>query len=234
MQKMIALGLALACGLVTTAALADEPAGGAAPAAPAPAAPAAAGASAGASSSGGGAGISVGLRAGYAIPMGDAEKNSKMSDFAKGAIPFQLDALYRVTPNLGVGLYASYAIVSPNKDNMPSGIDVSASWMKYGVQLQYSISPGESMSPWVGYGIGLESVKLTASASGISTSFTTSGLEFAHVMAGLDFKAGDALRVGPFVDVSLGQYSSSDPGGDIQDKAMHQWLFLGVRGMYDL
>lgn len=233
MRKMIGLGLALATGLVSTAALAQEPAAPAPAPAAAPSEPAA-GASASAGGEAKGSGISVGLRVGYALPMGDGAKDSKMSDQVKGAIPFQLDALYRISPNLGAGLYFSYAIVSVNKDKMPSGVDVSASWMKYGLQLQYSISPAESMNPWVGFGLGLESVKTSASAGGMSFDSTISGLEFAHLMAGLDFKAGDAMRVGPFVDFSLGQYSSVDPGGDIQEKAMHQWLYLGVRGMYDL
>ena len=41
----------------------------------------------------------------------------------------------------------------------------------------------------------------------------------------------------PFVAFSLGQYSSVSVNGtssDITDKALHEWLFLGVRGQFDL
>lgn len=214
MRKMIGFGLALVTGLVSTTAFAqeEEPA---APSTPAPAA---------ASASTEGMGISLGLRAGYALPLGEGAKDRKMSDVYSGAIPFQLDALYHVTPNIGVGLYFSYGIVSLK--NAPDG--VSASWLKYGVQAQYRLNPGEA-TPWFGLGLGLESV----TSSGGGGSSTISGIEFAHLMAGYDFKVADKLNVGPFADFSLGQYSSVE-GNDIAEKAMHEWLFLGLRGTYDL
>lgn len=217
MRKVFGLGLALVTGLVSTAALAQE----AAPTFEA--------------SSDKGIGLSLGLRAGYALPLGDVAKDAKMSDSFSGAIPFQLDALYRVTPNIGVGLYFSYGIVSLK--DVPSGVDASAHWLKYGIQAQYRLDPEASSTPWFGLGIGLESLSQSASAGGISMDSSLSGIEFAHIMAGYDFTVADKLSVGPFVDFSLGQYSSGEINGtskDIEDKGLHQWLFIGVRGNYDL
>ena len=234
MRKLTAFGFGLAVATFGFSALAED----------APkAAPADAPAASASTSTDSGIPISIGLRVGYALALGNVAKDSKMSDSFKGAIPFTLDALFRVTRAFRVGLYGSYALVSLG-DAAKRGADLSGSWLKYGLELQYHISPEASMNPWVGYGIGLESVKASGSISGITVSQAINGIEFAHLMAGLDFKATSALSVGPFVDFSLGQYSSTKlevngteiPGsrGDIKDKAMHMWLYLGLRGNYDL
>jgi len=219
MRQLFGLGLALATGLVSTTALAKEEA--------APTVEV---------SSDDGFGLSLGLRAGFALPLGEVSKDSSMSDSFHGAIPFQLDALYRVTPNIGVGLYLSYGMVMPNKDNLPSGADASGSWLKYGVQARYRLSPEATSTPWFGLGIGMESVTTTVSGNGRSVDTSLSGLEFARIMAGYDFAVANEFSVGPFVDFSLGQYSSMEVAGVSADieKSMHQWLFLGVHGNYDL
>ena len=232
MRKLTAVGFGLAVATFGFSAFAED----APKAAPADAPAASA-------STDSGIPISIGLRVGYALALGNAAKDSPMSDSFKGAIPFTLDALFRVTRAFRVGLYGSYAIVSLG-DAAKRGADLSGSWLKYGLELQYHLSPEASMNPWVGYGIGLENVKASGSVSGITVSNAITGIEFAHLMAGLDFKATSALSVGPFVDFSLGQYSSTHAeingteipgtGGDIKDKAMHMWLYLGLRGNYDL
>ena len=73
---------------------------------------------------------------------------------------------------------------------------------------------------------------------------TAHGFEFLNLQAGLDFAPAPQVGIGPFVAFSLGQYSrtkgeTSDPtlivdDGEIENKALHQWLFLGVRGMFVL
>ena len=176
--------------------------------------------------------IKVGLRLGYMLPMGDAAKDSKLSDAVSGGIPIQLDLGYMVTPNIMVGAYASYAIImlsSDAKDKCDAAkVDCSASQLRFGLQGQYPLSPGQSLDPWFGLGLGLEMVD---SKSGDAKG-GFSGLEFANIMAGADFKATDSLAVGPFVNFAIGQYSKTtgDGGADIKDKAMHQWLTLGVKG----
>ena len=210
---------ALSTALVTSALATSALAADAAPAEPAAPAPAAAAASTS------GAGITLALRLGYAVAMGDAAKDSKMSDQVKGAIPFTLDALYNFSPSLGAGVYASYGIVSVDKDK--TGAD-SASWLKYGAQLRYTIGDA-----FLGYGIGMEEVTLKYTGGEASYS----GLEFAHLLAGYNFYKADKLKVGAFGDFAYGQYSTFETpagSGDITDKAAHQWLYFGINGQYDL
>jgi hypothetical protein len=175
--------------------------------------------------------IKVGLRVGYGLPMGEIAKDVKMSDAYSGMIPIWLDLGYMVTPNIMVGLYGQYGIMmlsSDAKDGCDAlNVDCSASDIRFGLQGQYHLSPGESMNPWFGLGIGMEMVnaKVGDAKAGYS------GLEFANLQGGLDFKAGP-LDVGPFVSFSLGQYSKTtgDNSADIKDKGMHQWLVLGIKG----
>jgi hypothetical protein len=124
----------------------------------------------------------------------------------------------------------------------PSGADCSASDLRFGVQGQYHLSPVETLDPWFGLGIGYESASMTAKAGGQEAKTSYSGLEFLNLQAGLDYKLSPAFGVGPFLSFSLGQYSSYDvtvPGmgklsGSIPEKAMHEWLTIGVRGAFTL
>ena len=63
-----------------------------------------------------------------------------------------------------------------------------------------------------------------------------SGWEFADLQLGLDFALGSAVKIGPWVSFSIGQYSSASgsTGGtgvtiDLQNKTIHQWIMGGVR-----
>lgn len=69
---------------------------------------------------------------------------------------------------------------------------------------------------------------------GTSVTQSIAGPEFAHLMGGVDFRVSKVFGIGPFLDFSLGQYSSvggsggsSSTSADIKDKALHQWLTLG-------
>ncbi|MGE0326112.1 MAG: outer membrane beta-barrel protein [Polyangiaceae bacterium] len=180
--------------------------------------------------------ISVGLRVGYGIPMGDAAEDSKLSDTVSSALPaLQLDAGYFVTPEIMVGAYFGYAILNLSDDGCPSGADCSANQLRYGIQAQYHLSRGESVDPWFGLGFGFEDVSTKVEAGGISADGGLSGLEFISLNGGADFEVADGIGVGPYVSFALGQYSKAEAGGqsaDIEKTAMHQWLTLGVKGTF--
>jgi outer membrane protein W len=255
-RRISSLALGLAFTFTAAGAMAEEAAegGGDAPAADAPAEGGGDAAPAGDAAGGGGeaaagaavdtsappdAGgkIKLGLRLGYMLPMGEFAKDSKMSDAVSGGIPLWLDLGYMVTPNLMVGLYAQYAYLMVK--DCPDGATCSASDIRIGLQGQYHISPGESMNPWVGLGVGYEMIGTKAEAGGAEVKGNYSGLEFANIQGGADFKVGDSMAVGPFLSFSIGQYSKGEvttPAGtfegDITDKAMHQWLTLGVKGTF--
>jgi len=186
-------------------------------------------------------GLELGARLGYGIPMGDAAKDSKLSDGVASQIPLWIDAGYRIDESLFAGVYFSYGLVQLNKDVKDAcdaaSVDCSASDIRFGVQGQYHLSPGESLDPWLGLGIGYEMAK---TKSGDNTA-TTSGFEFLNLQGGADFAVSEGVGIGPFLSFSLGQYSKAkvetpagSVDGDIEDKGMHEWLVIGVRGSFQL
>ncbi len=190
----------------------------------------------------------IGARIGYAFGAGDVGGGSggslKMSDWISGQIPLQVDVMFHVIPGLSVGPYFSYGFgrVGGDLKNQVcdmSGVDCSSSIMRVGAQATYTLPP--PLPIWVGAGIGYEWSKLTAEGGGESGDIKFHGMELLNLQAGLDFMASPAFRVGPFVMMSLGRYSTMESTGvlagvatSIPDKKMHEWFEIGVRGMFDL
>jgi outer membrane protein W len=197
-------------------------------------------------------GIELGARLGYGIPLGSATgdstvngqtvKGASMSDTISGMIPIWLDAGYRFTPNLmaGIGfLYGFGSVPSSQAECSQNGVSCSIHDLMFMIQGQYHIMPVGPLDPWVGLGLGYESLGLSASAGGQSASQSVSSLPFLMLQGGADYKVMPALGVGPFVALSFGQYSSisSDTPNaptSIDNKAFHEWLIFGVRGTYDI
>lgn len=179
-------------------------------------------------------GFALGLRVGYAIPMGKLgalptqaggaadTSHDSVHDEIKGMIPIWLDVGYRIDPALYVGAFFQYGFGLVNKDNPNNsacnqGISCSAHDLAFGANLHYHLMPDAPFDPWLGLGLGYE--LLTASASGTETlllpqsvtvdgSTTVKGFQFLVLEAGGDFKATPALAVGPFVNFALGEYTS--------------------------
>ncbi len=192
-------------------------------------------------------GIEVGLRTGYAIPFGNSvgapagASAPNLSDTISGAIPIWIDAGYRfASPNLFVGAYFQYGIgINGSQLTQGPGCQCSTNVVMYGLQAHYHFLPDQTIDPWVGYGIGMES----ANESGQnSTGGSLSGWDYGILQVGADYRGlMDNLSVGPMVMFGFGQYNnlSQSAGGQsqsasIQQTAMHEWLTLGIRGAYDI
>jgi hypothetical protein len=177
-------------------------------------------------------GIEVGLRTGYAIPLGDAAggggSNTALSNALSGVIPIWIDAGYRLpSPNLYIGAFFQYGIA------MAANSSGAQSDLMAGVNAHYHLMPDQTIDPWVGLGFGYEWFNL--SQNGVSASL--SGFQFANVQVGGDYKVMPNLGIGPFIMFSLGQYSNASVGsasGSINQTAMHEFLTFGIRGAYDI
>jgi outer membrane protein W len=214
-------------------------------------------------------GIEIGLRTGYMVPLGDinAAGNQgyggiiinlpeiKLSDEVTGGVPFWIDAGYRVTPNIFVGGFLEYAILFPASQataagpggvavtvGCPSGASCSAHTFIYGLQGHYHFLPDGPFDPWVGVGIGYESLSGNSSLNGRSTDLGVTGWQFLNLQVGGDYKAMPNLGLGPFLAFSVGKFGSQSttPAGgatttvELQNTALHEWLTIGVRGVYDI
>lgn len=190
--------------------------------------------------------MSLGLRLGYAPAMGDAVKDGKMSDGVKSQIPIQVDATYKVAPNVAVGGYLSYGFgqlggdVKDICDGTP-GVSCSASVVRLGVQGIYSFAPVNGFLPWAGAGIGYEWGSYKMKGGGEEATIGASGFELLNLQVGGDYQVSPQLAVGPFVSLSFNQYSRTTTdtplattSDSISDKGIHEWLQFGIRGKFDL
>jgi hypothetical protein len=197
------------------------------------------------SSGGSGSGFELGLRSGYGLPIGDAVQNGKMSDLISGMIPFWADVGYRIDPNWYVGGFYQFGLgfvptsLSTAGCNV-TGVSCSIMEHRFGLNVHYHFLPDQNLDPWVGIGAGYEIYRLSASAQGLTASASFSGFEFGNAQLGLDYKVSRAFGIGPFVMITIAQYSNASAsvaGQDIPvpafNKTIHEWLIFGLRGVFD-
>jgi hypothetical protein len=186
--------------------------------------------------------LSIGARSGYMYGFGDvggfADLGTiELADSARSQIPFQLDVGYRFGDMLTLGGYFSYGVAfvsGASKDACDfNDADCSAKGLRFGAQAFLNFLPKQRVDPWLGVGIGYES--LSVDGGGLET--TARGVE-GIVQSGIDFRPTPWLTVGPYASFSLGRYSElevEDVGeAAFSDKGFHQWLTVGVRGEFDL
>jgi hypothetical protein len=185
-------------------------------------------------------GFQMDVRTGYSVPMGSVDQGEKLSDFASGQVPLFIDIGGKVIPQLFVGGYLGFGF-GVTKGALKQECDAdnascSVLTLHLGVEAQYHILPDAFANPWIGYGLGFESLAFTEAVGGDSSSASVTGFEFARFMGGVDLRLSRAFGIGPFIDLSVAQYSREhvDNGGDadIPNKATHEWLTLGVRAVF--
>lgn len=178
------------------------------------------------------------LRVGFGLPLGSAFGTSggdvSLSDEDSFTIPIQLDIGVRLGGSWFLGGYFSYGFGGSNNagTTCTSGGSCSPSTLRFGGQVHWHPVGNASVDPWIGIGSGYEKLSIsTGDGSG-----SLSGWEFGNLQLGLDFALGSAVKIGPWVSFSIGQYSSasgSASGGgvtiDLQNKTVHEWLMGGVR-----
>jgi len=200
-------------------------------------------------------GLSLGLRAGYALPGGNmgklnaSEDDDPLSDGVKGLIPFWLDLGYRITPHFRVGASLQYGFGLLNKDTFRECPDCSASVIAFGANAYLHGAPGGAFDPWAGLGIGYEvltiDVNLTQGAQRVAGSATVDGIQYFVLQLGADVATGSAITVGPFFAVSMGKYGSTsstltagavtmNESRDLHSTSWHQWFTFGLQGQFNL
>lgn len=196
-------------------------------------------------------GFEAGLRTGYGLPLGDAADgaNEEISSVIAGVVPLWVDLGYRATPNVFIGAYFQYGfgLLGDDLDDLCDtdvfDVDCSVHSHRLGAQLHYHFSPRESADPWLGIGFGYEWLSMSIEGEGGKLSVTSRGFELANFQGGVDFYPAENFYLGPFLSFSLDQYSSAEfecsgpfdcgdaeVDGDIEDKSIHNWLMIGVRG----
>ncbi|RYZ01686.1 MAG: hypothetical protein EOO73_34670 [Myxococcales bacterium] len=192
-------------------------------------------------------GFQMALRTGYSAPFGKVTEGLKLSDFSSGQVPLIVDIGGKPIPHLFLGGYLGLGFGGAGGSTADTCDQLNAGCfglsLRFGIQAQVHFLPGEKFNPWLGYGIGLESLGLGidqndsrgAVAAGVG------GFEFAHLMAGADVRLTRVIGIGPFVDFSFGRYNrvTLDDGDtttsyDIEssNRATHGWATFGLRVVF--
>jgi hypothetical protein len=182
-------------------------------------------------------GFDLGLRLAYALPMGSLSEGVDLGDAVSGVIPLQVDALYRINGRYAVGAYAGYGFAFIKDAACGNDASCSGSVLRLGVEGIVRFAVAGSFIPWVGAGLGYESLKVKASMGATSTTTNTSGFELLNLQGGGELVTAPDFAVGPFVSLSIGQYRSislNGTGVDIPNKGIHEWFQIGIRGVFSL
>ncbi len=183
----------------------------------------------------------IGLPIGNAVgPTQNAPGGTGLSDLVAWAVPFQLDIGARIGPAF-VGAFGAFAF-GKTGSAFEGASSRSVNDVRFGFEVLWHLSPDRKVDPWVGLGVGYEWLNLSVTGSNATTVYATfRGFEWVNAQLGLDFRLGRALRLGPFVQARVAQYDSGSAGlvnaqggdvggsGDIQSKAVHAWIDLGLR-----
>lgn len=189
-------------------------------------------------------GLQLALRTGVAVPFGEVDDGSKMSDSFTPQVPIIADVGIKVAPDLFIGAYVGVSFGGVG-DTVKQGCDAvgvgcTAFGVRFGIQAQYHFNPDGQWNPWVGYGIGLELLDASGSKNDDKLHAGLFGVEYAHFMAGVDYRVNDIVGIGPFADFALGQYGSTSleatrngvtkkSNGELSNPALHEWLTLGLK-----
>lgn len=175
---------------------------------------------------------SLGLRAGYALPRGDAANVGGLGAFTQAdlfgrLLPFEVDAVWRLGPHLSAGLFLSYGIATPGRQLKSLLCDqFSCTGLvdtRFGALGTWSFGRQGPVEPWVGLGAGLEEARFRARnvtfATGMpapAPAYLTDDIRGTyrgwaiHMDVGADWRLRGDLLVGPYVQVVVGQYRVQD------------------------
>lgn len=183
--------------------------------------------------------LKLGAGVGYGIPLGYIAKEEKLSNLYLGEIPIELEASYRLTHAISAGVYAGYGfglVSSSEIDGVKTSdeVDSIGSW-RLGAELEYEfpeVGPAHFFTA-LRTGYVMEKIKLSDGGTD-----RASGWEYVTLMGGSDFEVTERFAFGPFVGFSLGQYTMENLDGASKERipsgerALHEWLNIGVRGVF--
>lgn len=196
-------------------------------------------------------GIDVGMQLGYGLPFGNvaAGPGLQIDEIVAGVVPVAIDASYRIDDLIAVGLLLQYGVVQfqDTEQACPAGASCGGFLLGTAAQVTLRAPVPWAVVPWLRLGGGYEWLRLslTGNVGGGATDFslTLRGVMFGVVQAGADYHLLPALAVGPYVSLSVGRYDFQSTSGTIggvppdggnmmvPDRAAHEWLMFGVRGV---
>jgi hypothetical protein len=200
----------------------------------------------------------MGARLGYSFAAGDYVSGTSLtSSSASMLLPgvtgggaFTLDLGMRISRYVYVGGFFSYSLLGTSclQANPGYSISCDAHDIRAGIDAQVHVQPRGAVDPWFGFGLGHDWLTVSVSGSGqgnsASVSQTLDGWNFAHFMLGIDFRMGKGGGLGPYLELTSGNYASASASAtgsqsasasiEGSSQSSHQWVTLGLRGTYEV
>jgi hypothetical protein len=181
--------------------------------------------------------IDLGASAGYAAPVGEAERGSRVSDTAFGSVPFGVDASYRMTPSVGVAAHARYAVTIPTLCQSASDCEASlGSDTALTLSARVYLPRIGRVVPLADVGFGYEWLWTRLVDAGAVSTRSYGGPVLLALRVAAPILLGERWTLGPVLDASLGTFTSyalgtnaASPAGDVAARAVHAWLSAAVR-----
>jgi hypothetical protein len=180
-------------------------------------------------------GFQLGARAGYGRTL-DSKTGSALTSNTPSLLPIALDAGYKTSPHVYLGLNVQFALAS--RTDCGGASPCAAKDYRLSAVLQYHFKPKQAFDPWLGFGMGPEILHLGGFLGDTGGHVTRVGFNLIDLQFGTDFALGTASShpaLGPFVGLALGTTVSES--GRVYGKARdnssptaYEWAMIGVRG----
>jgi hypothetical protein len=200
-------------------------------------------------------GFEAGLRIGIGLPVGKAGdsplgEGRKLGDLVAWRTPVWVDVAYRVSPGASYGLYGQIGFGATG-DLCPDEGKCDWADLRLGVQGLWRLNPGGDAEPWLGLGLGIESLNFQNTQSRVDDDDLPFSVRIKEnligpellLQAGLGLRVDKWLQLGPYAAGSVGTYLGDSyecqleravvcPSGSINGSAVHAWLGVGIAGRY--
>jgi hypothetical protein len=189
-------------------------------------------------------GFQLGARLGYALPTGRLDSNSgtPVSSLETAIVPIGIDAGYRVSRYVYLGGTFAWAPgVAPNQTGNPCqqpGVSCFRQDAQLRGEARFYFAPYAKTGGWFGLGMGWEIASFAHSVGSSTTTGTRTGPVLPDMQLGFDIRRG-ATAVGLYLGVSVAMYLTEGLNPPYQpeatwidDRAVHTWITLGMRGSY--
>lgn len=203
----------------------------------------------------GGAGFDLGLTVGFALPYGDAVGGTGGAHDAvvSSLVPVVVDAGYRINRMFTIGLFGQYAIAQLKSGECPQGASCLGTFIAAGAEAICHLPVAGRLAPRFGAGVGYEWLQIDISEPDLATTLTSSttfrGAMLGLFEVGFDYRLAPELALGPIISFSFARYDRTSSMISIADnttttlpsssmeipmKTVHEWLMIGVRGVFSL
>ncbi|MES1179019.1 MAG: outer membrane beta-barrel protein [Myxococcales bacterium] len=184
----------------------------------------------------------IGVSSGYsAVGLGSRLSYADIDSLWE--VPLLIDVGYRVSKHFSVGAYGEVGFIDSTSDSVEDAEEsLDGHHYRLGVEAIYHSAPERHVQPWLGVGLGYDTLRLNyhfrstfppfgnePPDPGSSTPIRASGFELGHVQLGIDFALVPWLSFGPYVGASVVDYSKRRGFAEPSEDDFSVWSTIALK-----